>query len=65
MILSVKVGTMPAQPLYLCRRMRAPKVGETFMVVDKADHGSKPFLVHLTEIKTHTGGGDIYFVERM
>lgn len=65
MVLRFKVGTMPAQMLYVCRRKRAPKLGEAFEVVDKTVHGSKPFRVHLTEIKTHTGGGDIYFVELM
>ena len=65
MTLNFKVGTHPARHLHVCRLQKPPIVGETFMVVDKAVHGSKPFRVHLTEIKTHTGAGDIYFVALM
>ena len=54
---------MPARNYFVCKRRKPPERGETFTIVDKAVHGSKPFQVYLTDIKTHTGGGDIYFVE--
>ena len=65
MTLNFKVGTKAAWKYHVCRKRKLPVVGETFKIVDKAMHGSKPFRVHLTEIRTHTGGGDIYFVELM
>lgn len=54
---------MPGRMFHVCKLKKAPKVGTTFEIVDKEVHGSKPMRVHLTGIKTHTGGGDIYFVE--
>lgn len=63
MTLKFKVGTMPARPYHVCRLRNQPKVGDVFSIVDKADHGSKPQRVRLVEIKVHTGGGDIYFVD--
>ena len=63
MTLSFKVGTMPARKFHVCRRRALPAIGDVFEIVDKTIHGSQPQRVRLTEIKTHTGGGDIYFVE--
>jgi hypothetical protein len=65
MKLRFKVGTMAARHFHVCRKKKLPVVGETFYIVDKAIHGSKPIRVHLDEIRMHTGGGDIYFVELM
>jgi hypothetical protein len=65
MKLNIKVGTMPARYFHVCRKKKPPVVGEMFNIVDKGHHGSKPQHVLLTEIKVHTGGGDIYFVELM
>lgn len=64
MKLRFKVGTHPAQVLHVCRKRTPPSVGEVVKVVDKSVHGSKPFTVRVTEIKVHTGAGDIYFVEQ-
>jgi hypothetical protein len=64
MTLRFKVGTYPAQMLYVCRKKKTPVVGEIFFVVDKNVSGSKPYRVRLSEIRQHTGAGDIYFVER-
>lgn len=60
-----KVGTHPARFYHVCRLKKAPSVGQTFEIVDKDSRGCKPFRVHLTEIKAHPIGTDLYFVERM
>lgn len=64
MKLLFKVGTHPARYYHVCKKRKPPVVGDAFKIVDKAVHGSKPEGVRLVEIKTHTGAGDIYFVER-
>ena len=62
MILSVKVGTMPARALYV-KGKRKPSVGDEIEVVDKSRHGSKPQRAVVREIKVHVLAGDIYCVE--
>ena len=64
MTLNFKVGTMPARKYHVCLLHKPPIVGQVFEVVDKASHGSRPFRVRCSEIRAHTGGGDIYFVEQ-
>ena len=63
MTYSFKVGTMPARKYHVCRLRKAPVAGQVFEIVDKAVHGSRPFRVRLSDVRTHTGGGDLYFVE--
>jgi hypothetical protein len=65
MTLNFKVGTMPARKYHACRLRKMPAIGQVFEIVDKAVHGSRPLRVRLTEVRTHTGGGDIYFVEHL
>lgn len=64
MTLRFKVGTMPARKYHACRLRKTPVTGQVFEIVDKAVHGSRPFRVRLSEVRAHTGGGDIYFVEQ-
>ena len=63
MTLRFKVGTMPARKYHVCRLRMPPVVGQLFEIVDKAVHGSRSFRVRLCNVRTHTGGGDLYFVE--
>lgn len=60
MKLNVSIAGGPSRHLY-CKCRDLPTVGETFYVVDK-EHKTRT-MVRLTAVKTHIGGGDIYFVE--
>lgn len=64
MTLNFKVGTMPVRKYHACRLRKPPTVGQVFEIVDKAVPMSPPFRVRLSEVRAHTGAGDIYFVER-
>jgi hypothetical protein len=55
------VGETPARK-YFTGLKHKPQVGDVFEIIDK-QHFLKPVRVQLTEIKTHTGAGDIYFVK--
>jgi len=62
--LSFKVGTMPARKYLEDLSNSRQRAQSAHVIVDKVSHGSRPFRVRLTEVRAHTGGGDIYFVEQ-